>query len=76
MANKNILTKYLKAQNQLIELNDTDSMLSLGDFYLCNKKVEKAKSLYEQAKRLDNPLAQIALEDLKYDGEPSQGCGR
>jgi len=51
-------------------------MLSLGDFYLCNKKVEKAKSLYEQAKRLDNPLAQIALEDLKYDGEPSQGCGR
>lgn len=68
------LEKYLKTQNKLVKLNDSNSMLELGDYFLCNKNINKAKQLYEKAKNLNNPLAQIALEDLKYDGEPSNGC--
>lgn len=66
--------EFLATLSQLVELNDTPSMIRLGDIYLCQDKVEAAKKLYEKAKSLKHPEAQFALDDLKYDGEPSSGC--
>ena len=66
--------KYLSTLKQLVNLNDTKAMLRLGDIYLCNQRTAEAKALYEKALILKDPIAQYALDDLKYDGEPSLGC--
>lgn len=66
--------KLLELQLKLAKLGDVDALISLGDYYFCNKKINLAKKLYEKAEKLNHPLASIALEDLKYNGEPSQGC--
>lgn len=65
--------KYLSTLKQLVDLNDSPAMMRLGDIYLCNKRTAEAKKLYEKALALKDPTAQFALEDLKYDGEPSSG---
>jgi tetratricopeptide (TPR) repeat protein len=68
--------KYLETVKSLVSLNHTDSMIVLGDYYLCREEKLKAKKLYEKAKSLGSPLAQVAIEDLEIDGEPSSGCYR
>jgi predicted negative regulator of RcsB-dependent stress response len=68
------LSKRIETLKQLVELKHSDSMISLGDYYLCQKNSEKARDLYNKAKFLNSPLAQVALDDLEIDGEPSVGC--
>ncbi|MFK8012716.1 MAG: hypothetical protein AB8B80_11780 [Marinicellaceae bacterium] len=67
-------TKYLETLVKLVSLNHDDSMIVLGDYYLCKNEKEKAKMLYIKAKSMNSPLAQVALDDLRIDGEPSNGC--
>ena len=66
--------KYTSTLKQLIELNDTEAMVMLGDYYLCQNQNDKAIKLYKKAKDSGDYSAQYAIEDMKAGGIPSSSC--
>ena len=65
---------YLKIINRLVSLKSSDGMMQLGDYYACNRNLVKGREMYNRAKSLNDPLAEIALDDLDIYGEPSTDC--
>ena len=58
----------------MVSLKSSDGMMQLGDYYACNRNLVKGREMYNRAKSLNDPLAEIALDELDIYGEQSTDC--